>query len=174
MPRYELTDAASGPTGGDEIEGSVIAFGAAGEVTAWFIATGQVGGIALSGLTLISASAVGDSRRRVLLVDEQATPEQLQILLDVFGACQTAAYYQVPVSHTAGADVECVVIPHRVRLEARAAPSGEDGPGAPAWPGVRWSPAVGAGWIRIVEHDLSWDADGRPASRGQFRCGVSG
>ena len=111
--------------------------------TAWLIDGGSVGGIDLSGLVVVTVgwrAEASATSRQVALVDERATPEQVQAIVDVFQgrlggpmSCFAlldgtwAEVLQVPVVHTSVGGVCTFSVPDRLDMAIRV-----PGPGLPA------------------------------------------
>jgi hypothetical protein len=75
--------------GGYRIESTVID---TPDVTAWMMSGGEIGGVDISGLTVLVVRP-----GPVVILDEQATPEQTQVVRDFF-TDQGGGFYLAPVS----------------------------------------------------------------------------
>lgn len=126
-------------------------------LTAWHIDRGSVGEVDVSGLNLVAVSHDdGDGVRRVFFLNEDAGPEQVQVVLDLLqarsgpawgGMTETArdvAVYQLPVEFGQG-----VKVPGRLVLETAAE-------GAELW-------------VEIPELDLAWRSSRCAAVRARFQ-----
>jgi len=130
--------------------------------TAWLIDGGTVGGIDLSDLVVVTVgwrAEASATSRQVALVDERATPEQVEAIVDVFQgrlggplSCFAlldgtwAEVLQVPVHHTSVGGVCTFSVPGRLDMAIRV-----PGPGLP--PGYNPGGDTGApidwalGWL---------------------------
>jgi uncharacterized protein DUF1326 len=126
-------------------------------LTAWHIDRGSVGDVDVSGLNLVAVSHDdGEGVRRVFFLNEDAGPEQVQVVLDLVqgrvglswgGVAETArdvGVYQVPVEIGPG-----VKVPGRLVLDA-AAEEAEL-------------------WVEIPELDLAWRSSRCAAARARFQ-----
>lgn len=172
--------------------------GTCSAILAYHVETGQVRGVDVSGLTLLMAAHIPGNvfhggMKRVLFVDEAATPEQFQALLDVFqgrlggpvaelvdvlmaNGGEELAAYQVPVRYDLVEGQGSVSVEGKVQATVQPYRSmyGEvttlrDSvfstiPGSPAW--VAKADALA---VTIPEHGLSFAVAGRNAIQGQFR-----
>jgi hypothetical protein len=62
------------------------------DVTAWLMSGGEIGGIDVAGLTVLVVRP-----GPVVIVDEQATPQQVQVVRDLF-AERGSGFYLAPVT----------------------------------------------------------------------------
>jgi hypothetical protein len=140
------------------IEGNVLQVHEPGcALTACHIDRGAVGDVDVSGLNLVVVShGDGEHARRVVFLNENAGPEQVQVVLDLLqgrvglswgGVGETArdvGVYQLPVEIGAG-----VKVPGRLVVDA-AAEEAEV-------------------WVEIPELDLAWRSSRCAAARARFR-----
>jgi hypothetical protein len=164
-------------------------------VLAYNIERGQIGGLDVSGLTVAMAAhfpgnIFNKDSRAVLFVDERATPEQFEALVDTFqgrlgGPAAAVAeavigewlgVYQVPIEFDLAEAEGSITIGTRIRtaVEPYRSPYGEvttlrDSifstiPGSPAWVGKSKETSV-----ELPDHDMAWSVQGRNAIQGQFR-----
>lgn len=164
-------------------------------LTVWSMSAGQVGGVEVSGLVVVS---VGDRRqeiaRQLLLVDDRAGPEQLRWLLDAFqgrmgGPLRDLAppdaaelgFCRLPLQCRLEEDAQSVSALPWLSLALVAVPTGEDDNGGGAVPapaplgtgGSCWTvDAVSwatAGFVSWPERGLEWDLEGCTGVFGRFR-----
>ena len=162
-------------------------------VIAYNISSGRIGEIDVSGLTFAAAvhipgNILKGGMRQVVYIDEKATPEQFQALLDAFlGRLgrpladlaalvdEVLGVYQVPINHALVEGAGSVDVGDRIRVLAVPYKS-EYGttttlrdsifssiPGAPAWVSKAEEVAV-----RIPEHGMTWRFQGTNAIQGDF------
>jgi hypothetical protein len=132
-------------------------------VAALLLEAGRVAGIDVSGLAVLTAGerrVSGGPLRRLVLVDEQATPEQVRVLLDLVegrlggGVLATLAgpadrdlgVYQVPTAWTLEPERAIVSVPGHLELSVTAGSADMT--------------------LDIPEHDLSWRVSGCDGLRG--------
>jgi hypothetical protein len=173
---------------GDDPDG-----GSCDAVTAYHLDRGQIQGVDVSGLSLVGVAQIpgnvlAGNWRLVMYIDEKATPQQRQALLDAFGGRVGG-----PLADLAGLIGEIVaVIPapidHRVEggkgtlrvgeiIEAEMAPY-TDAKGRPTtlhdtvFSTIPGSPAYVAKasrhWVNLPEYGMSWELSGRNAIQGNF------
>jgi hypothetical protein len=145
---------------GYQLEGNVLTVkGTSGSTTAWWLAEGEVAGVDVSGLVVVSLLAGG---RRLLLIDERVAPEQLRSLLDAFqgrlggplaglaaDVAEEAGCFQVPVSYEEERGRTRVSVTRKVDLVARSEGS--------------------SGWVRMADAGFAWDLTAEPAMPTPFR-----
>jgi hypothetical protein len=162
-------------------------------VIAYNITSGRVGKVDVSGLNFAAAvhipgNILKGGMRQVVYVDEKATPEQLQALLDAFQGRlggpladlaalvgENLGVYQVPIHHGLAEGSGSVDVGDRIRVAATpyksqygATTTLRDSifstiPGAPAW--VSKADEV---TVRIPEHGMTWRFEGTNAIQGEF------
>ncbi|HEV8626836.1 MAG TPA: DUF1326 domain-containing protein [Acidimicrobiia bacterium] len=126
-------------------------------LTAWHIDSGSVGDVDVSGLSLVAVSHDdGEGVRRIFFLNEDAGPEQFQVVIDLLqgrvglswgGVAETArdvGVYQVPIEIG-----PAVKVPGRLMLDA-AAEEAEL-------------------WVEIPELDLAWRSSRCAAARARFQ-----
>ena len=140
-------------------------------VAALLLGTGQVAGIDVSGLAVITAGErriTGGPLRRLVLVDETATPEQVRVLLDLvegrFGggllatlagpADRDLGVYQVPTAWTLEPDRATVSVPGHLELSVTTGSADMT--------------------LDVPEHDLSWQVSGCEGVRGDIHVAGGG
>jgi hypothetical protein len=163
-------------------------------VIAYHIERGRIGDIDVSGLTLASAAHIPGNVLEgnwtlVHFVDERATPEQMQALLDAFDGRHggpladlaqlhgdVLGVYQVPIQYeivdgegTLAVDgkVKTSMAPYRSAFGTTS--TLRDSvfstiPGSPAWVSKASETA-----LTIPEHGIAWRVEGRNAIQGEFR-----
>jgi hypothetical protein len=137
-------------------------------VAAWRIRSGRIRDVDVSGqvvLTVSLLSAVGCAGLRVILLDEEATPEQVLALLDAFqgrlggpladlagSSGEEAGYSQVPIECRIGTGGGAVSVPDRLKLVVRCA--------VPREPGRRLDrtgdECTSEVSVALSEHGLTW------------------
>jgi hypothetical protein len=165
-------------------------------VTAWCITDGQIQGVAVSGRTVVSISdRCHVPPRRLLLVDEDADPEQLRWLLDAFqgrlgGPLGEMApqglgdlgFWQLPLVCSVEGGRQTISIPSRISAVLTSLPAGEAdtqpmrpwfSSGHASWT-PRWRSRVIEGSVRWPEHGLSLDLEGCSALSGPFDLWAQG
>jgi hypothetical protein len=140
-------------------------------VAALLLGTGRVAGIDVSGLAVITAGerrVTGGPLRRLVLVDETATPQQVRVLLDLVegrvggGLLATLAgpadrdlgVYQVPTAWTLEPDRATVSVPGHLELSVTAGSADMA--------------------LDVPEHDLSWLVSGCEGVRGGIHVAGGG
>ena len=168
--------------------------GSCDSFNAYHFESGQINGIDVSGLNIIKVARIPgnvltpNSWIVVYFVDERATAEQKQALLDAFRGNlggplgdlaalidTELAVYDVPIEHEVVNGEGTLRVPGR--LESRMAPfkSGYGAtttlhdtvfstiPGGPAWVSK-----AAVHTMNLPEHDLVWEFEGRNAIQGDF------
>ena len=152
------------PETGYVLEGSLL--DALPVAAAWHIRRGHIDGVDVSDQVVVVLPAT--TVARLVLLDEQATPEQVLVLVDAVGGrlggplaapavpvTGTFAFSQVPITCRVDHERGVVSVPHRFRLVFRLDPDR----GASASE-IR---------IHLPEHDLVRAARDVPASYREFR-----
>jgi hypothetical protein len=133
-------------------------------VTAWIVERGMVAGVDVSGLAVLTVSerrSSAEPLRRLVLIEERATPQQARAMLDLtegrLGGSLAAfasrvdenlGVYQVPVEWELDADRAAVRVPGHLELVVFANSS--------------------AMAVDIPEYELSWRVDDGDALRGEI------
>lgn len=165
-------------------------------LTAWSITEGQVSGVDVSGMVVVSVGDRGPApARQLLLLDDHADPEQLRWLLDVFQgrlggplgylaawAKDDLGFHQLPVECCLGDCRQTIFIPPRVTaVLTTVAPGKGPGKGEEAslmqpyvWGGrSSWMPEslsrAAVGSVCWPEHGLERDLRGCTGVCGQFQ-----
>ena len=121
----------SPPGTGYVLEGSRL--DASPVAAAWQIRRGRIDGVDVSGQVVLVVPATAAAR--LVLLDEQATPEQVLVLVDAVGGrlggpladpaepvTETFAFSQVPITCRLDHEGGAVSVPHRFRLVFRLDP----------------------------------------------------
>ena len=150
-------------------------------VVAWSFSGGVIAGVDVSGLRVLDVShSPGGTRppQRALFLDERATPDQVQALVDCFGGRLAGplggsvpvefGFYQLPIVEDEGS----LTVTGRLRLHV---PPERRDPGAEVSPvvsGVRlpavtgWSPTLVDVQVNVAELGLVWRQRGCRAALG--------
>lgn len=143
-------------------------------ITTWIVSRGDITGTDISGLVIIAVRQAGSYTElappAVLLLDERATPQQVEAVRDAFegrhggplagvfaGRLQPPGFYLVPMELGLGG--------HRTTVVARDMLAITIGPGEGREDGT------GEVWVSIPEHHLRWRAAPVAALRANFRFG---
>jgi hypothetical protein len=165
-------------------------------VTGWRLSRGEIRGVDVAGLAYLTLDAAGDAAgmvRRVILVDERATPEQVWALLDAIQGrlggpladlaatvAEELGAYQVPIDWGLVAHAGTVAIPGRVKIVVAPAASKPDMRTALRDARCRAPPGSMCRPIRVVEaavsvpeHGLLWSCQDRDGISGEFWMGTA-
>lgn len=164
-------------------------------LTVWSMSAGQVGGVEVSGLVVVSVGdRTQDRARQLLLVDERAGPEQVWWLRDAFqgrlggplrdlaapGAAELG-FCQLPLACRLEEQAQAISALPWLSLALVAVPAGEFeeeagdtpapsplGTGGSCWTVDSVSWATG-GFVSWPERGLEWDLEGCTGVFGRFR-----
>ena len=166
---------------------------------AYHIDRGQVGGLDVSGHTMVMityspGNVLAGNWDEVLLVDDTASPEQRDALVQVFTGQlggpmadfaqligRVKAVESVPISHQVRGGTGTLRIPGMVEaeMEPYRSPTGEvttlrDSifstiPGTPAWVSK-----ASRNWVNLPQYGMSWEYEGRNAIQAEWRMEHTG
>ena len=156
-------------------------------VTAWIIEEGEIAGISVGGsvlLTICQASRNLDSDlvERLILVEEEAAPDVVRWMVDVFhgrlggplaeiarGVNVELGFYQVPIQHSLGKLGCDLNVPGRIDVSASGRPISSDHPAAIQrfWT-ADWIGEAEELAVAVPEHRMAWSGRGSRVLRGEF------
>jgi hypothetical protein len=156
-------------------------------VTTWLIDKGEVAGIGVSDTAVITvttkAPGGGGRSQRLILMDEDATPEVVRWVVDAFQgrlggplaelarlAGEDIGFYQVPINYRLDEKRSVISVPSMLKVQASGRRIPESHPAGSASPWKRcW---IGEGSdveVSVPEHDLNFVLPQTRAVRGGFR-----
>ncbi len=159
-------------------------------VTTWLIARGQIGGVDVSDMVVVTIwmqSDNGASRRarRLILVEEEASPERVRWVVDAFHGRlggplgdlaervgKELGFYLVPIDYRLEESRITISVPHKVRVVAAGRKIPESHPACSGGPWLRrWSGKADQVLVNVPEHELVWNLPQSRALGGAFRFG---
>ncbi|MGH2719990.1 MAG: DUF1326 domain-containing protein [Actinomycetota bacterium] len=158
-------------------------------LTTWLVDEGSVAGVGVSGMTVVTltldAPGTAPGRAgRLILLEEDAQPEQVRWIVDALhgrlgGPLAAVAglmpaelgFYQVPINYRFQRRSVMIDVPRMVRVVASGLeldlPGGGPDPGGRLWPD--WSGEASEATVDIPDMRLRTDLSGCRAVRGTFR-----
>ncbi|MGH2690653.1 MAG: DUF1326 domain-containing protein [Actinomycetota bacterium] len=155
----------------------------------WLVDEGTVAGIVVSGMTLVTLTLGGPGAapggaRRLILLEEDAQPEQVRWVVDALHGrlrgplaavsrlvATELGFYQVPINYRFQQRSVVVDVPRMVRVVASGLeldpPAARPADGARLW--TDWCGEASEATVDIPDRRLRTDLRGCPAVRGSFR-----